>query len=138
MQVKCILALVSFIWLSKSSIHRSANSCDYYNRVKGQLMEICTCTLLSFFKNIFAMTWLSTVFYFFYYYLDEEFYWSCELTFFLNCSLQEKRLQFQLMIIKLMMMITLMSFLRVCFHDRLLPYLDGQLLANIDNMIAKC
>ncbi|XP_065626804.1 uncharacterized protein LOC112038771 isoform X5 [Quercus suber] len=37
----------------------------------------------------------------------------------------EKRLRFQLMIIMLMMMITLMSFLRGCFHDRLLPYLDG-------------
>ncbi|XP_050260339.1 uncharacterized protein LOC126705383 isoform X1 [Quercus robur] len=51
---------------------------------------------------------------------------------------KEKRLQFELRIIKLMMMITLMSFLRGCFHDRLLPYLDRWLLANIDNIIAKC
>ncbi|XP_030965905.1 protein FRA10AC1 isoform X1 [Quercus lobata] len=51
---------------------------------------------------------------------------------------KEKRLQFQLMIIKLMTMITLMSFLRGCFHDRLLPYLDGLSFANVDNMIAKC
>ena len=138
MQVKCILALVSFIWLSKSSIHRSANNCDYYNRVKGQLMEICTCTLLSFFKKYICYDLAFYFFLFYYYYLDEELYWSCELTFFSNCSLQEKRLQFQLEIIKLMMMITLMSFLRGCFHDRLLPYLDGQLFANIDNMIAKC
>ena len=36
-------------------------------------MEICTCTLLSFLKNIFTMTWLSTVLF---------FYYSLHLTFF--------------------------------------------------------